>query len=409
MMDSYRSLEVTGPISVNVVPANFPGLSRENNPSIILLLGPTGSGKSSFIECIANDNTLGIAKDQLDGVTQMLSIYQIQNVSIVEDDSPLYIVDTPGFADSKIPESKTMRLVIDFVRERNININRIFYFDRITDSRMAGSKGKLLDLFSEMTGQSTGFCVTFITTMWDRIWKEEQLRKANTRLEEMQGIYFKEFVQDQARVMKFENTHESAIYILDRQDFEDNHDIDFFSFERVAWGMVGMPDTNFAKSLHQNLLERKAALWQNLMMIENELTHELAHPHPQLRGVLLRQKEEMMIDIAVVEDELKEFPPLETPAIEAPSTSHNIVSFQETTSSTKQHAAPRLANRMLSLDVAPPPQGQRAMSRFGSASSSEIPRPGSAPPSSAPPQSSPFKATLSRGKDRFKGFFSPKK
>lgn len=75
--------------------------------------------------------------------------------------------------------------------ERNININRIFYFDRITDSRMAGSKGKLLDLFSEMTGQSTGFCVTFITTMWDRIWKEEQLKKANKRLEEMQGIYFK--------------------------------------------------------------------------------------------------------------------------------------------------------------------------------------------------------------------------
>src|SRR5436190_18841399 len=69
--------------------------------------------------------------------------------------------------------------------------NRILYFDRITDTRMAGTKGKVLDLFKMMTGPKTGSTITVVTTMWDQLWKEEQSVAAEQRFEEMRTRYYK--------------------------------------------------------------------------------------------------------------------------------------------------------------------------------------------------------------------------
>ncbi|KAF9032354.1 hypothetical protein BJ165DRAFT_1517330 [Panaeolus papilionaceus] len=320
-----------------------------------------------FVECIANDHALGIAKDQLDGVTQILSVYRVQNVFVGDEDSALFLVDTPGFADSKIPESKTMRLVMELARERDIFFNHILYFDRITDSRMAGSKRKLLDLFREMTGTKTGQCVTFVTTMWDGLWNEEQIMKANKRFEEMRDVYYKEFVQDKALLVKFENNYESAIAILDRQRFDGDDNVEPFMFEKAAEGSQEMSGMSFSRALHRNLLERKAGLLQSLRMIESELTHELADPIPDLRYTLLKQMEEKRTDLAVVEEELEEFPPL------ADEARNDIVDSQAMTSPTSD-------------------KQQTAFQRLRS--------------SSAPPQPGQFKAALHRGRDRLRSLFT---
>ncbi|KAF9054018.1 hypothetical protein BJ165DRAFT_1435730 [Panaeolus papilionaceus] len=73
-------------------------------------MGPTGSGKSSFIEALvsrAPGGSLGIAKDQLESVTQHVSVYRLHNVRDVEG-KRLFIVDTPGLADPKISELRVL-------------------------------------------------------------------------------------------------------------------------------------------------------------------------------------------------------------------------------------------------------------------------------------------------------------
>ncbi|PPQ71874.1 hypothetical protein CVT24_006890 [Panaeolus cyanescens] len=77
----------------------------------ILIMGPTGSGKSSFIEAIAGPNWMinKISSGQLEGFTQDVNCYYIENVMWKE--YPIYIVDTPGFADTKMSEFEILRKI----------------------------------------------------------------------------------------------------------------------------------------------------------------------------------------------------------------------------------------------------------------------------------------------------------
>ena len=82
------------------------------NPSNYLFLTDI---PSKFIECLGNDKTMGLAKDQLDGFTQSLTTYCLNNVQEIDSpDSPnICFIDMPGFADSKLPESKMLRLLLE--------------------------------------------------------------------------------------------------------------------------------------------------------------------------------------------------------------------------------------------------------------------------------------------------------
>lgn len=60
-----------------------------------------------------------------------------------------------------------------------------------------------------------------------------------------------------------------------------------------------------------NLAERRDGLLQNLMWLEREL-QEVSIPHNAIHKAFFQQaKEETIADLAVVEEELERFPPLE--------------------------------------------------------------------------------------------------
>ncbi|PPR07626.1 hypothetical protein CVT24_004185, partial [Panaeolus cyanescens] len=113
---------------------------EECEPFVILLAGPTGSGKSSFIEALGNDKSLGISKDQLEGFTQTVTAYHVKNMEFIEalgndkslgiskdqlegftqtvtayhvknmevkgqyGTTPVCLLDSPGFSDTNISE-----------------------------------------------------------------------------------------------------------------------------------------------------------------------------------------------------------------------------------------------------------------------------------------------------------------
>ncbi|KAF9032184.1 hypothetical protein BJ165DRAFT_1616381 [Panaeolus papilionaceus] len=68
---------------------------------VFVLLGPTGSGKSTFIESLAPNTSLGLSSNRLEGFTQSVAIYRIVNIKSKRG-NPIYLVDVPGFADTKI-------------------------------------------------------------------------------------------------------------------------------------------------------------------------------------------------------------------------------------------------------------------------------------------------------------------
>ncbi|KAF9044430.1 hypothetical protein BJ165DRAFT_1481171 [Panaeolus papilionaceus] len=48
----------------------------------------------------------------------------------------LYLIDTPGFLDTRISEMKVVLILKEWLKETDILIDHTLYFDRITDIRL---------------------------------------------------------------------------------------------------------------------------------------------------------------------------------------------------------------------------------------------------------------------------------
>ncbi|KAF9050566.1 hypothetical protein BJ165DRAFT_1402265 [Panaeolus papilionaceus] len=92
-------LNLTGTIDVRKVQR---GNRWAPNALKILIIGPTGAGKSSFIEALAGpySSVNNLSSSQLEGYTQHVSVYEVKRIEWRS--SPVYLIDTPGFAVEKI-------------------------------------------------------------------------------------------------------------------------------------------------------------------------------------------------------------------------------------------------------------------------------------------------------------------
>ena len=77
---------------------------NEISDKVVVLLGKTGVGKSSFINCITNKNDCKIGKS-FESCTQKL-----QHVDLLKDGYNFYFVDTPGLDDAKGDEKNINQL-----------------------------------------------------------------------------------------------------------------------------------------------------------------------------------------------------------------------------------------------------------------------------------------------------------
>ncbi|KAF9032026.1 hypothetical protein BJ165DRAFT_1535194 [Panaeolus papilionaceus] len=102
-------LRVVGHISVKPI-NRIPG-----DAVVYLIMGPTGAGKSTFIEALAGGSqNLAISSNQLSGFTQHVTAYKLVGV-VRHAARAIYLVDTPGFSDSKISEIKVMEMLTDWL------------------------------------------------------------------------------------------------------------------------------------------------------------------------------------------------------------------------------------------------------------------------------------------------------
>ncbi|KAF9032029.1 hypothetical protein BJ165DRAFT_1599134 [Panaeolus papilionaceus] len=85
---------------------------------VYIIMGPTGAGKSTFIEALAGGSqNLAISSNQLAGYTQRVTAYKLVNVAQKQSARAIYLVDTPGFSDSKISEMEVVDMLRDWLKE----------------------------------------------------------------------------------------------------------------------------------------------------------------------------------------------------------------------------------------------------------------------------------------------------
>jgi len=177
---------------------------------IIAVMGPTGAGKSSFIQT-ASGFKIGIGH-QLESCTTDVSPVK---VLCAEGNIPdIVFVDTPGFDDTHKTDIEILEMIAEWLKktyERDITLAGILYLHRISDNRMAGTPLKNLRMFKKLCGDNALKNVILTTTMWDEV--DEEI--GEEREQELKREYWSGMIKRGSTTARFQNTSDSAWSIAD--------------------------------------------------------------------------------------------------------------------------------------------------------------------------------------------------
>ncbi|KAF9040962.1 hypothetical protein BJ165DRAFT_333287 [Panaeolus papilionaceus] len=300
----YHWIQVNGPIRITPI---TPEQLKGKYIRIYILMGPTGSGKSSFIESFAPDQQLNISKDSLESVTQEVNCYQVVNTSAQYSDSSFVLMDTPGFLDPRLSEGRITRMVTEsleaFRQYSSTFYVYIFYFQPITDIRMSGSKQDAVKILREYVKRYNAAYITVITTMWNTLGTPKQLEDAKHRMDTFKNEIYASSQGLDINVTKFDTSQASALSLLNGS--------------LVGWDEDEMDpneviDRDYQSLLCNNLLGRITNLLQQLQFIaENKrsATRFGTEDHRLLEVVLRDEKVAVSSLQSFLEDLVRINPP----------------------------------------------------------------------------------------------------
>ncbi|KAF9030171.1 hypothetical protein BJ165DRAFT_1616708 [Panaeolus papilionaceus] len=304
--NEYKQINITGIPAVKLVKQVEYSEHDFNGGSAILILGPTGAGKSTFIEALASNTSLGISSNQLEGFTQSISVYQFLNVWHAQENSPIYLIDVPGFSDPKISEMKILSLLKKWREETGLGwFSRILYFMPINIPRLPGSQREVLQTFQALTGIDTAQGITVVTTMWDRLRTEAAKQRAEHTFNQLRDEIWKEYIEKRAEMLKFHNTQESALSILDHS-FQ-RYPMPDFNLQSFVDSKVHIRETSYFSNLYNGLQTRLGNVHTELVHIQSELLGAAEEGDEELNTVLVPRWKQAQKLLAVFKKELQEF------------------------------------------------------------------------------------------------------
>ncbi|KAF9044072.1 hypothetical protein BJ165DRAFT_1611816 [Panaeolus papilionaceus] len=304
----YKKLKISGPVSVERVASVQEGFSWK-----VLIMGPMGSGKSTFIEALGLQGTTKISSNGLDGCTQTVNAYKLNNATI-GGDNPVYFVDSPGFADTKISELAIVLMLQKWLKDNDTAFHRILFLMPATCVRLPGSQRRALKTFQALTGVESASAITIVTTMWDTIWGEQAEKRAEDTYMQLQSDVWKDFIDDGAQIARFYNTKESALSILDAGFHVIAATI--FNMERDD-NSAEIKDSPFAVNIYTDLHNRIQNLNTSIATLHDDLAHTEALGDELLQLVLHSKLDEAKGDLIRFQQELDNLGPAPIPLASA--------------------------------------------------------------------------------------------
>ncbi|KAG9312302.1 P-loop containing nucleoside triphosphate hydrolase protein [Chiua virens] len=168
----------------------------KENDIVIAVMGPTGSGKSTFICSASGRETEGVG----DGLKSYTT--EVRPIRFYDEESGqmVVLVDTPGFDDTYKSDLDILNMISDWLSssyKKHKLLSGILYLHRIMDNRMAGTPLKNLRVFQKLCGKDALDKVYLTTTMWDEVDE----RVGERRLEELRSDYWKAMISQGAQVV----------------------------------------------------------------------------------------------------------------------------------------------------------------------------------------------------------------
>ncbi|KAI6127582.1 hypothetical protein EDD16DRAFT_246347 [Pisolithus croceorrhizus] len=167
---------------------------------VIVIMGPTGTGKSSFVR---NAVPPGLSS----------SVQWVNNNGV-----KIKLVDTPGFDDSRdgVTDTDVLKMIANFLKEEYrgtvSTVTGLIYVHRISDTRMGGKSRNNLRMFHKLCGENSLKNVAIITTMWDKVTEKEG-RQREQELRTGHNL-FKPLLEKGAVMERYDRSRQSASNVI---------------------------------------------------------------------------------------------------------------------------------------------------------------------------------------------------
>ncbi|KAH7904134.1 P-loop containing nucleoside triphosphate hydrolase protein [Hygrophoropsis aurantiaca] len=174
-------------------------------------MGPTGAGKSTFINTVAGKTDATLVGHGLTSCTSAL-----QHVIVPHPTDPgrrIVFVDTPGFNDTNIDDYDILERISAWLAKsysNRVKVSAVLYLHDITMNRMTGASKKTLNLFQHLCGEKASKGVFFVTTRWGPASSVDEEK----REDELKETFFSSMLGHGATCERFLLSHESAWAIV---------------------------------------------------------------------------------------------------------------------------------------------------------------------------------------------------
>ncbi|KAI5849256.1 P-loop containing nucleoside triphosphate hydrolase protein [Morchella snyderi] len=182
-------------------------------PATFMLMGKTGSGKSSFIRLLGGRDPETGSEPDVDGGTGSATV-KVASYECTINSRRVTLIDTPGFDDDVRGDSS---ILLDISSEllrlalgSGSPLRGIIFLHDITEKRYSGSQKKTLSILRDMCGKGAMGNVIIGTTMWlpdnKKRFSEQEVREAEILKKHWDGIH--------STVRLFENDLDAAVGIV---------------------------------------------------------------------------------------------------------------------------------------------------------------------------------------------------
>ncbi|KAG6811109.1 hypothetical protein H0H92_008956 [Tricholoma furcatifolium] len=174
---------------------------------VIPIMGPTGAGKSTFINKLLGGNFAVVGHD-LQSETQYIHHYRLR-----DPNRRIFIVDTPGFDDTSTGDREILRRIAVWMAKSyssDMKVAGIIYLQEITQTRVTGTTRKNLDMFEKLCGPDAASSIILATSKWSEVKRHV----GEQREVQLRDEHWKDMLMDGSKMRRFEGSSASAQAII---------------------------------------------------------------------------------------------------------------------------------------------------------------------------------------------------
>ncbi|KAF7771738.1 hypothetical protein Agabi119p4_6049 [Agaricus bisporus var. burnettii] len=264
---------------------------------VIAFMGPTGAGKSYFIDLLTGQKGKR-AGSSLKSVTSQIQATRVRHQGY---DDRIVLVDTPGFDDTTRSDMEILQIISEWMQKtysKKVKLSGLIYLHRITDNRMAGSPHKNLRMFGELCGDVAMTQVRLVSTMWGKVKPEV----GEGRERELRDKFWMRFIEKGSKIERLRDTKgEEAWRIVEGLIHDSKEREAVLLQEELVELQKQLNETAAGKTLYTSLqkllADQKESLTSLLAQVEKSndpnLTKELRKEYARINDQFQRTFQEV--------------------------------------------------------------------------------------------------------------------